>query len=58
MDAFVNPETLEGNNQVGYTYLYSYCIDQTLKYLLQGRLTKCLKTLSLGRIYVQYDDVR
>jgi hypothetical protein len=27
--------------------------NQALKYLLQGRLTKCLMTLSLGRTYVR-----
>jgi hypothetical protein len=29
-----------------------YAVLQALKYLLQGRLTKCPMTLSLGRTYV------
>ena len=40
------------------TYLNHSLNIQALKYLLQGRLTKCPVTLSLGRTYVRRPSVQ
>ena len=34
-------------------FIHDQCRRQALKYILQGRLTKCPMTLSLGRTYVR-----
>jgi hypothetical protein len=41
----------------GYFNIYSVYV-QALKYILQGHLTKCPMTLSLGRTYVRWPSVQ